>query len=529
MKWIILDFGSHQINAFRLELENHLIHIEDSLFIPAEEDFYEGLGFPTEKAWQAAVKGIGECGWMENGPIAVSSALPSLYLETRYLRFPFRSERKIEKVLPMELDGLLPFDLSELLVRHQVLKGPGVPSDKAALVLIMAYQRSRIQAYENQLQHFQVSVPPVSTQNFHLASLRQGIMDCPIAGILEIGHQKSDWLLFQPQGQVLATRSISWGLKNMASAVQQDASCTFEEARDKLFQTDLITADQKSLQTSIEGFQSQVRQSLKAASQAGLDLPAELPIFLLGASSTIPGLLESLEKPLKREFGVQLSFYPWENLNTQIRGLEGFENPLAVLAPLGQALSQMRAHRNRVPNFSESNFQFQQNLKRIQSGSVVVLKRAAILFAVPFLYLVLSLILQSQEQSRLQQQLAENLERSGVEISTEQPIPEIRRQLETQLRENRRRAELVETDQNSPLLILRDISQIIPRHLRIDVREFRVSSDEIYIQGITDGDESREEIASNMRKVFPELETAQLENCEIYEGCRRFEIQIPRG
>lgn len=540
MRWIYLDFGSYRLKALRVFIEGNKVLLEDYARWESKPEFFEGLGFPTTEAWQTMAQGLQELGWIgENSTSVVISNLPGAYLETRYVSFPFSSQKKIDKVLPLELESSIPFDLDEMLIKSQTLKPPIAATDQdKSLVLVMAYQRELIKKYEEEHRRFQLTIPSISVDILALTALRQATPAGTAQGFLSIGHKKTQWIFFGPNGQCVAAKTFWWGAESMQKELMKSLQIPESRARDLFVDSASleVSTDSQSihirmtgaLEESLNEFMNEFRQSLKGLQQNGIELPKPFPVYTLGSASRLPGLNTRLEERFRSEFGMSVQQFPLDNLESQISGLQHIEDPMSIMNCLGQALLQTKNHRGKVIHFSESNFQLQQNLRRFRSQSAKILRRVGILVLAPLLYLVTAFFLGGNEQEALRAQLQQSLAKAQLQFDESTPIETIKARLQKELISFRQKSEALREDENSPLMILSDLSTLLPHDLKIDIKEFRATETKVIIQANTDSAQSSDRILGMIQKVYPNAQKGGIENCTQYKGCKAFTIEFDR-
>lgn len=540
MKWIFLDFGSYHLKALKAQVENTRIRIEDFGTWDTKPEHFEGLGMPTEAAWKTFSTGLDELGWLKTEEdLVVSSSLPSGYLESRYLRFPFASDKKIEKVLNFELEPNIPFDLEEMLIRHRVIKGPGVEDiSPQSMVMILAYKREYVKTFEAHLRAFQLSIPALSTENLNMICLRQLLPPEPVQALLHIGHSKSLLSIFQQNGTPLALKTFYWGAKSMQKHLQTDLKVDEKRALELFIENASfeVSTDSQSihirmaeaLENSLSEFMDELRQCLKGLQHLGLELPRPFPVYLMGSATRCPGLSTRLEERFRAEFETTIRPFPMERIQEHVDGLHLLEDPLSALPCLALALSQIRANRNKVESFSESNFRLQQNIQRLRSGTQEVLRRVGLLLIAPFIFLVLSFIIGHQEKSKIEAQIQQQLIRNNFEVKEGLSLNETKEELFKAVRELKQKSRALKEDEGSPVEILANVSRAIPSSLKIDLTEFKVSDDKISLSGETDSAQTSSKILQELQKIYPTAKKTDLQSCTSYDGCQAFNIEFNR-
>lgn len=538
MIWMIADFGTKYLKCLKVDIENNGIKVVDYARFDAQPEYFSGLGFPTEAAWNALNVGLNEITWITEQATAISAHLPSVYLETRYLRFPFTNDRKIEKVLPLEIEAAVPFDVDELLLRKRILSGAGVQKGNEALVFVSSYKRELIQKFETQLQKFQQSIPPISVDILNLSSLRQALPKEPVMGLLNMGHTKSQFLLMQEDGHILAARSFFWGGQLLQQQLKDALQLNDKRACDLLQNQASFEINQESqavhvsmaeaLESSLNHFMNEFRRSLKSFQHQGLDIPKSCPVYVLGQPALIPGLRGRMQERYKSEFDLSFEAFPMNALYEIIPGLENLENPMEAVPAAAQALAQTRQHRGRIPSFSESSFQFQQNIKKFQEEGLAIAKRVALVLIFPALYFLLQLVVTGQEEARIKDVLVENLNQSRINLRTQGNLGSILNQLDQLEQSYKIKANKMQEDESSPLLILQDLSARIPEALKIDVTEFDVSDSKVLVKAETNSEMAKTKILEEVQRLYADAKTGGSESCTRYPGCISFRFEFDR-
>lgn len=535
MKWIVVDFGTQQTKILALSYEGQKISIENFHAFASKPEFFKGLAFPEPAAWAATTITLNELNWLQpDEDVFVIATLPSAYLETRYLKFPFRSEKKIEKVLQFELESTLPFDIDEVQVRSQIVEGDGVPGNrKDTQMLVMAYRRQLIRQVETELRKFQLSNPPITAHSLALSSLRQFISDEPLYVMISFGHAQSHMLLMQRSGSILGVRTLWWGGKNLIDALQEEFQVDAEKARQLLLNLDAQKPPSKQIETSVKQLTTEIRQALKGFVTTGIQLPKPLPVYVFGGVTRYSPAMKLLEDGLTAEFSANLRPFPFTALRSkQIQGLEKIDSADLELAlpALSIALTQTRTHRSKIPSFSETGFQFQQNLRKFKTGSFSLLKHVAALLIAPFIYAAIQITIQSKENKVLVSALPQILQGTGIQFDANSATDEITNRLKKELAQNRTKITQLSENKESPLRALSELSTAIPSFLKIDIKEMKISRSTISFSAETPTADSATRIIEALQRVYSQVKTGATTNCATATKteCKFFKVEIER-
>lgn len=540
MKWIFIEFGSFQIKAMLCSIEQSRLAIEDIVYWPTQEGFLNGLGMPQAEAWIQIQQGLEQLGWITNEAFAVSTALPSSYLEARYLRFPFSSSRKIEKVLGFELEGNIPFDLDELFLRFQVIKGAGVQDvSPQHLVFAQAFKKESIHFFETQLRQFQISVPSFSVDSLVTAAFVPYLTPSPCSAIFHLGNKRSYFSLFQENTNLLATKNFWWGADRLICQLSESMNLPEERCRELLEKQASFDVDKDSqsihikmtetLEFGLNELMDEFRQYLKSLQQQGLVFESHLPVYLTGAPARIKGLRGRLEQRFSREFGMEFRDFPFGLFRDKVDGLEKIEAYPSASNLFAQALLQLRQNRARVPYFSESSFALQQNLKQLQSFSYEALRKVGLILIAPFIYLIVSLTLGGAEKNRIYEELDSYLSRFQIEREESENLEDLNKRLRKELIQYRKQADALGEDDNSPLITVQEISEAIPRRYRMKVTELLVNESKVLMTAETVGLLATDQILTELQKAFPDAKKGIVEDCKEPTGCKRFKVEFSRG
>jgi hypothetical protein len=530
MKWIILDFGTYELKALKVNIEGAKLVIEDFKAFPSKAEYFSGLGMPKTSAWAALTISLNEIEWLDPGEeIIITSTLPSAYLETRYLKFPFKAPKKIEKVLPFELESAIPFDVNDVLLRHSILSGDGVTSRKKQnLVMAMAFKREVIKEYEEEFRKFQQGIPSFTAQILALSTLRQTITKEPIFGLLELGHSKSQFLIMQKGGTILGARTIWWGAESLVKLLVQKHGANENQAVNFVKRLSAQRALPSQIIPLVQNFANDLKQTVKSWEAEGLKMPSQLPIFTFGHLSHCQPVVSYINDAIKGEFHLELDPLPKDELLSQIEGADKIENLDSALPCIATALMQTRNHRKYIPAFSETSFQFQQNLKKIKSGSFDIIRRVALLLLAPVLFSGLYFYFQGQENDKVLERLTETLTKTGLKVSANLPPDKIVKRMQTEALSNQKKIGQMTEDLKSPLVILTDISRTVKSRFKIDVQELRVTSSLIALSAQTDSNETAEQILRALESKFGAIKKGPITACKSKKDCQSFTVEIER-
>jgi general secretion pathway protein L len=273
-------------------------------------------------------------------------ALPGAYVASHLFTLPFTDARRIEQVLPGEVEGVIPFDLEEVVWDHAVLsQANGRTEVLVAVVKKAALQQALASLAEAGIDPRLVTFAPLAlaTPSERGMVARDGVEEPAPEAVLEAGPDRADLCLLEGGRPVLA-RSLSG-----AGAALWEAARNDPRATDRLLGP--LVRDLKI--------------SLRARGKAG----AVSRILISGDLAALPGAAEKLSADL----GMPVEPVALAGAAAQVAQGNGADYALA----LGLALGAQQP-RGRL-NFRKGEFAFTRDLSQIRGHLTRLALAAAIL------------------------------------------------------------------------------------------------------------------------------------------------------
>lgn len=218
---IALDIGSYSIKA--VEILNHFKSYEISNFyenvIPQIEELSPDMIIPN------CMDQI----FKENGITAdrIITAMPGQYISSRIIPFNFSDPQKIQAAVYSELEDIVPFNLDEMIVDHQVL---GSKAGKTNVLVVMT-KTSFLSSFLEHLQRINIDPKMVDVDSLSFYNLCPHLDMEPgkVYGLVDIGHEKTSVCLVQ-DGVLMMFRSINLGGRYLTEFLARDLEVSFAEA-----------------------------------------------------------------------------------------------------------------------------------------------------------------------------------------------------------------------------------------------------------------------------------------------------------
>jgi len=222
-KIIGLDIGSYSIKA--VEIINTFKSYEIANFyetiIPIREDVDPDVVIPS----------CMEQLFRENALDAdrIITAMPGQYISSRILSFNFSDPRKIQAAVFSEVEDVVPFNLDEMIIDHQILG----TADSKTLALIVLTKKIFLKTFLEHLQKIHIDPKLVDVDSLSFYNLGPHLKLDPneVVGLVDIGHEKTSVCLIQ--GDVLRMfRSINMGGKFLTEFLARDLEIPYLQAQE---------------------------------------------------------------------------------------------------------------------------------------------------------------------------------------------------------------------------------------------------------------------------------------------------------
>jgi len=504
-KVIGLDIGSYSIKA--VEIVNTFKSYEISAFyenvIPQVEELDPDVVIP------ACMEQL----FRENSLKAdrIITAMPGQYISSRVMSFPFSDARKVETAVMSEIEDVVPFNLEEMIVDHQILGSQG---GKTAALVVMT-RKNFLRSFLEHLQRINIDPKLVDIDSLAFYNLSSYVDSDPekCFGLVDIGHEKTSVCIVQ-NGLLRMFRSINLGGRYLSEFLARDIEVDFPEAQRVKHRVSRVICDADQ-GNDLVGDDKLVAERMTLASNAivkelGRTLYAfktweKSPvsqIYLSGGTSRI----RNLDKYLQEQLEVPISLNRIDQSTLKI-------NPALAphMAVLPQSLAiGMRAvssiKRHSQINLRRGEFAYVQNyeaLLKISGQAFRVI--AAALLALTVLYGVKSW-LYNREISALRKRYVEEFVKifpdqrkkfTAGNLTFTKLRSDARSHLQREVQTKQTSVDnFVEANASSPALsLLRDISDKLPKELKVNVTTYRFTTSaagggKLVLTGETDSYES---------------------------------------
>lgn len=515
-KVIGLDIGSYSIKA--VEIINSFKSYQIKNFYELEMPFREDV----EK--NVLLAQTLEQLFRDNNLQAdrILTAMPGQYISSRIVPVGFSDPRKISMAVMSEVEDAVPFNMEDMIVDHQVL-GPG--TDGRTIVMVVMTRKTFLKSFLDHLSRVNIDPKLVDVDSlsfYNLAPyLRIDADDC--VAMVDIGHEKTSVCIVK-NGQLKMFRSINIGGSYLTEFLARDLEATFEEAQAIKHRVSRVHCEKDPVVGLSEQDRLVVERTTLACNAIVKDLGRTLyafktwdrsqisKIFLSGGSARI----KNMDTYLSEQLGLPVYLNRLDATDLKID--EGLAEK-ALVMPQSVAIgmrSVVTAKKHSQINLRKGEFAYVQNYAQIMR----VAKIGAQVLGVALLLLLISYGFRSFLYNRQMVQLEKEYQKEYANIGLarkksqgKMEFQRFRADVRTSVvKEISSRREAVDgfiaNSGTSPgLLMLQDISQAIPKTVKIDVTQYLFSGESgspggrLTLKAETDGYSSVEAIKEALKKI----------------------------
>ncbi len=221
-KVIGLDIGSYSIKA--VEIINKFKSYEIT-------NFYEVILPEVENvSMDAVVAQSMEQLFRENNLEAdrIITAMPGQWISSRVIPFGFSDSRKIEAAIQSEVEDVVPFNLEDMIIDHQILGN----ANGKTLALVVMTRKEFLRNFLELLHRIKIDPKLIDVDSlaFYNLSTFMPVEANDCYGIVDIGHEKTS-LCIMRDGLLRMFRSINLGGRYLAEFLARDLEVSYTEAQ----------------------------------------------------------------------------------------------------------------------------------------------------------------------------------------------------------------------------------------------------------------------------------------------------------
>ncbi|MHB8420290.1 MAG: pilus assembly protein PilM [Myxococcales bacterium] len=291
-----VDLGARSVKICSLlsSFRGFAVEAIDQARLPEEAAASEGTLLERQKAALASLLAA-----PRPRPDAVIAALPGPAAATHLVSLPTVESRRLEQTLAFEVEGLIPFDLADVVYDYQSL---GQADGKLHLLVGLA-RKAAFKDLLTALSGFSLDPRVVTLAPLAFQGLFPPGAEAAGEGILDVGHERVS-LVLREQGKLRFARAFDGGGAVSTRAVAKDLDLPFEEAeRVKEAEGSLLEgADPRLVVPLSRALQPMIRELRQTLRLAGSRSRSKFErLWITGGGSKLPGLAELLARDLDLE------------------------------------------------------------------------------------------------------------------------------------------------------------------------------------------------------------------------------------
>lgn len=511
-----LDIGSYSIKA--VEIVNTFKSYEIA-------NFYENvIPHVSELDPDVVIPACMEQLFQENSLKAdrIITAMPGQYISSRIMSFGFSDPRKIEAAILSELEDVVPFNMDDMIIDHQIL---GSMNNQTVTLAVMT-RKNFLRSFLEHLQRIDIDPKLVDVDSLAFYNLAAH-MDLPSGqciGLIDVGHEKTSVCIVQ-DGVLRMFRSINLGGRYLTEFLARDLETDFPEAQRVKHKVSRVFCDADQ-GADLSGDDRKIVERMTLAANA---IVKELGrtfyafktwekeplarLWLSGGTSRIKNFDLYLQDQL--EIPVEINRLDQTGLKIN-PALADHMSIMPQSVAIGmRAVGSMKRHSQ--INLRQGEFAYVQNYESILKGATIAFKVVAIaLFLLSVSYGVKYFFYKRQIEALQAQFLREyttifpsaKSQYAGGKVTFQKIKADAVGKLQKEINHKKSAIATFASDNTaSPaLVVLKSISESVPKDLKMEITLYQFNSSasaggKLILKGETDSYASAESVLEAMKKV----------------------------
>ena len=400
-----LDLGANSICVATIEStlrSVHLVALDMEIIrmprtelpppVPGQENAEDGDDIATHnhaartQAISAALSRLKNRGALVADHVVTS--IPADHVYTRVLDFPFSDQKRIEEVLPFELEAHIPCDIEDVIIDHYVLK----TGETGCTVFAAAVPMDKLQDHLDVLRTVGIDPRLVSLASFGYSKLLQMNRDqadgdkTRCVAVVDLGRRRTD-ITINLDGRLAFARTIRRGADHMIRTLADGLGVSTEQAErlmlahGRVLNNEHLAALEAQNQDGEPNDNAKVCNLIRAGlapllrdinqtlrSQERINNEPVEKLLLAGGLANLPGLVDTAAELLE---------VPTERLKRI--PIASFKDPLSpeeattYAESVGLALELARGTRRETIDFRRDAFAYGGNFQYLADRAVAIL------------------------------------------------------------------------------------------------------------------------------------------------------------
>lgn len=525
-KVISLDIGSYSIKA--IEIINTLSSYEIVNFYEKKLDYSSGTSYDD-------VVGQGLIDLFNINkldPDRIVTAFSGRFISSRILSFNFADIKKISIAALSLVEDSVPFCLDDVIVDYQILNKD---EQSRTFVLVVMAKKIFLRGFLDVLQKVNIDPKIIDVDSLAFYNLSVYLPIDPQEGcaIIDIGHEKTS-ICITKGNELKMFRSIGIGGRYITEFLSRDLEISYEDAQNIKHRISRVICSEDDCSDLSE----QDRTIAERMSLASYPIIKEIgrtfyafksiekqkhpinKIYISGGTSQI----KNFDKLMYDQLVIPTYHYFFDQTELKIKpGLVQYSSIISQAVSVG--LRTISSNKKKLQiNLRRGEFAYVQGYERLLKGVSVGLKVAALIVFVLMLNYGIKAYVYNKHINKLQEQYKKEYFSLITSPTFKKQLTRIRdfKVLKKKAEENLKNqiqsmkksidAWIIENSTSPALVILKELSEVIPKDVKIDVTLYEVKISEtqdvqLVLRAETDGYTSQQKIidaiktASNLANI----------------------------
>ncbi len=507
-KIIGLDIGSHSIKAVQLRRTFRAFEL---IGFQEKEIPRGGEIAPSDAVVQALTELFAKG---RIGGDTVVTSIPGHQVSARMIKLPFADRKKMDKVIPFEVEGHTPFNIEEMVVSYHIVK----VEEGGAQVLALLVKKDVLRDHLETLEQAKISPKIVDLDVLSLYSISSLILQ-GIGGpfsLADMGASKTS-ICIVSGGHLSMIRSLPIGGDAITGAIQKEFDVSYEEAEQGKMGHGILLEKKGNSEEEIrfsKCIESAVSPLVREMKQTFHSYEADQHqkvrrIYLCGGTSSLGNLVPYLSRELEIEAS------PLNILEAPFKKLTMKGVPMDLIPHgLGLGLRGVGNGSFSQVNFRRDEFAFRSEVKEIKGKFLYAGIWMLVLLLLVSFDFYLKLNAKQKHYEDLNGQIRRVFTSSLPEI--ERVVNEVQ-QMRAKIEELKKEPLLsleAGLEEMSVLELMREITLQIPEDVRVDIKDLAINEGRVAITGETDSFESVDKIKAGLQR-FTEFKRIALTHAKV--------------
>jgi type IV pilus assembly protein PilM len=406
-------------------------------------------------------------------------ALPASKTTTRIMTLPFDNRRRLEQILPFELENVVPFDLEEMHLSFEVL---GKDPAGGFRVLVTLTPKKELAQHLRNLALVGVDPRVVDVSSYALyAAAKQFLPDGQgVYAMLDLGATHADVAVLNA-GELIELRSIPIGADRFDTALADSLRIDCARAEQLKREKADIAADDavgRTLRAGLAPLLVRLRQTLQGI-RADRNLEVT-HLYLTGRGA----LLTGLDRVLADELGVEVA---WGRPLSDGLQVSADANDPAEQARFAGALALVHrgvgALRKVALNLRHGAFVYQRQQMAMQASVRTIAIVGGIVLALILYNVIASQVQKRRQVAALQNQMVQlYLKAFPGSVPPPRPLDQFRQQIDKTMAKQKSTGFFGDANLRA-IDIVQDMSKIVPPNMVVDIKKLDLAPDILKIEG----------------------------------------------